>query len=254
MGGKESLNRFLPYEIVASQLGDWKPDLIVCVDAMTNWVSKPNAGCPVVTIGTDAHCLNDHYEHARKISDVFFNMHKFYMREGDVYLPYAFDVGAHYPDPSVEKSYDCVCIGMNYAHRSKLVEAVRATGATVLYENGPVFDEYREMNNKARIGLNIASSQDLNARVFELMAMKLCPVINRVPDLSEFFTEGVDYVGFDTAEEAAYKVKKLLETPKAIESISRQACEGVWEVTSAGYPVHSYDQRVHDLLKHMEMI
>lgn len=254
LGGKEALNKWHDYNIVKMQLGDWEPDLIVTVDAMCNWIARPDVRCPVVTIGTDAHCLNDYYTHARSVSDKFFNMHKFYMKPGDEYLPYAFDPTVHYWEPESEKTSDCVCIGMAYKHRTQLVDAVRATGASVIYENGPIFDEYREINNKANIGLNVASSQDLNARVFELMAMHLCPVINNVPDLKEFFTEGVDYVGFYTPEEAAYKVKKLLETPEAVESIAEQAYDNVWRYTMDGYPVHSYDQRVHDLLRFMGMI
>lgn len=254
LGGKERLNSWHNYNAVKMQLGDWKPDLIITVDSMCNWESRPSVDCPVVTIGTDSHCLNDYYTHSREVSDKFFNMHEFYLRDGDYPLPYAFDPTVHYPMPEVEKTHDCVCIGMAYKHRTQLVETIRAVGASVIYENGPIFDEYREENNKAKIGLNIASSQDLNARVFELMAMGLCPVINNVPDLSKHFTEGVDYVGFDTTEEAAYKVKKLLETPEAIKSISKQAHDSVWELGINGFPTHSYDARLQELLQVMGMI
>jgi len=251
-GGFEACNKLVPFASVAFQLGDWKPDLVIAVDAMCNWVSRPGVSCPVITIGTDAHCLNQHYQHARSISDMFINMHNHYKMPGDYFLPYAFDPTVHYPVQE-EKTSDCACIGMAYPHRTKLVQALRAKGISVIYENGPVFDEYRTLQNQASIGINYSSELDLNARVFELMAMGMCPVVNNVPDMGLFFTDGVDYVGFDTVEDAVYKVEMLLKTPQAIASIGRQAKDGVWEISSDGYPVHSYDQRVCDLLKMVGM-
>lgn len=251
-GGVEKLNQLVPYSAIEYQMGDWKPDLIVAVDAMCNWTGRPNVGCPVVTIGTDSHCLD--YDHARSISDKFFNMHKHYMKHGDINLPYAFDPDVHYKIEGAEKKFDAGCVGMGYKHRTDLMNALRSAGLSVYYENGPVFDEYREVQNQCKIGVNYSSELDMNARVFELMAMGVCPLINKVPDLDEFFTEGVDYVGFTSIEEAVYKAQKLIETPAAIESIARQAYDAVWGFSEDLYPAHSYDQRVQDLMKIMGMV
>ena len=47
----------------------------------------------------------------------------------------------------------------------------------------------------------------MTARVFEIMAMKLVPVLNRLPGLDELgFEEGQHYLGFSDMDEAVEKV------------------------------------------------
>ena len=157
------------YDLVrANLLDEWIPDLILTIDAGICWSGKPQEGI-VAHVATDSHCLD--YSFQRTISDKFFNMHKTYMQEKDIWLPYAFCSQTCYADSTVSKDVDAVLIGMPYENRTRLVEALRQKGVSVLFENGPIFDEYRHLNNRATIGLNWSSLQDLNCRVFELMAM-----------------------------------------------------------------------------------
>jgi hypothetical protein len=67
-------------------------------------------------------------------------------------------------------------------------------GLKVHYSIGHIFDEYREINNKSKVGLNWSSRLDLNARAFELPAMGICPVQNTVPDMKNFFVAGEHYL------------------------------------------------------------
>jgi hypothetical protein len=224
------------YDMVKPKLDGWIPDLIVTVDAGTNWTSKPQDGY-VVTVATDPHVLN--YDHQRKISDKFFNMQLCYSQPEDVYLPYAYDPTVHYPT-NTEKDTDAVLIGMPYQNRFNWVNELRKHGVSVIFENAPVFDEYRELANRARIGLNWSSMNDLNARSFETPAMKLYPVMNLVPDMEQFeFTKRCwKFRDFQEAVEAVVWAK---DHPKEAEEDAQAVYEAVLP--------HTYDARVEQLLK-----
>ena len=239
----------VPYALVKAHLGDWIPDLVLCVDAGINWTQKPTDGI-VASVFTDGHCLD--YSHARAISDKSFNMHPKYAQAGDVELHYAFDPGVHYAT-STEKDTDAVLIGMPYngpySFRIDLVNALRNRGVSVLFENGPIFDEYRELNNRARIGLNWSSLGDMNARVFELMAMKLCPVIDRCDDLDKMgFVEGQHYLGFSNLEEAVVRVLWAKGNPDEAEAIALSAYNKVNQDNL------TYDKLVDVVLKEFNLV
>jgi len=207
MGGQEMIGREALYPQVENVLGDWKPDMVLTLDAGIRWAVKPKVDCPVVHVATDPHALN--YDKPRGYSDIFFNMQKSYSVEGDIYLPYAYDDTWCYPEPQ-EKIYDVALIGMPYGQRVSLVNRIRNAGYTVAFENGAIFDEYRTINNQAKIGLNWSSLDDLNCRVFEIMGMGLIPVINRVTDLPLHFEEGQHYFGFSSEDEAMTKIREAL--------------------------------------------
>lgn len=208
LGGSDMIGREVIYQQVKTLMGDWTPDMVLTVDAGIRWVNKPPVDCPVVHVATDPHALN--YDKPRGYSDFFFNMQKVYSKEGDIYLPYAYDDTWCYPEPQ-EKIYDVALIGMPYPQRVSLVERLRKMGIKVAFENHAVFDEYRTLNNKAKIGLNWSSLDDLNCRVFEIMGMGLIPVINRVTDLPLHFEENKHYLGFSTEDEAVSKIELALQ-------------------------------------------
>jgi len=239
----------VPYDFVKSKFpADWKPDLILTIDAGINWSDKPSEDNSIVaTVATDSHCLS--YSHARNISDYFFNMHPFYIpyyldeNIKDIPLPYAFDPGIMYP-MDIEKEYDAVLVGMPYPQRVQWVNELEKNNVSVIFKNGPIFDEYRELNNKASIGLNWASEKDLNCRVFELMAMKLCPVINYVPDLERLgFTDRVHYIGFSNLSEAVDGVLFAKNNPDTALEIANAAYNKVY------YENHTFDSRINTILE-----
>lgn len=239
---KPGLNVKINYELVRAQIPDkWKPDLILTVDGGANWKYRPSEGI-VVTVATDTHCVD--YTHAREVSDYFFNMHPHYSIPSDKLLSYAYDPGTHYPMSDVEKDTDAVLIGMPYQHRVDWVNRLRADGVSVIFENSPVFDEYRELANKARIGLNWASMEDTNARVYESLAMRLCLVTNRTPDLERAGLEdGRHYLGFDNLEEAVSKVLYAKNNPEICDMIANV---GYQFVTQNKF---TYDRLMDDILR-----
>jgi len=214
------------WEVVKGRL-PWKPDLVLNVDANFHFSTKPNA--PYYVVATDPHCLSDWYVPVRKIADKFFNMQGTpYIQPGDVWLPYAFDPTAHYLVDTVSKEYDCSIIGLHYPQRDEWVRRLREKGVTVNYRIGDIFDEYREENNRAWIGLNWSSLQDVTARVFEIMAMRMVPVLNRLPGLDELgFGDGRHYLGFSTMDEAVEKVMWAKANPEFAKQIALEAYQYV---------------------------
>ena len=124
------------YDLIRANLPpSWNPDLVITIDAGVNWKNKPSEGY-VVTIGTDPHVLD--YDHARGISDKFFNMQECYSRPNDIYLPYAYSVYDHFPSHTVSRDVDAVLIGMPYPNRMDWVNGLRQ------------MDMLRQLNNVSR--------------------------------------------------------------------------------------------------------
>jgi spore maturation protein CgeB len=118
----------------------------------------------------------------------------------------------------------------------------------VIYELGPIFDEYRQLNCRARIGLNWSSQKDVCARVLEIMGMKRVPVINRVPDLEKMgLVENVHYYGFDGIRDACEKVDYVLAHPEEAQVVAENAYRKV-------VAEDTWDLRVEFLLKQCGLI
>ena len=69
-------------------------DLWLEVDAGFYLDPRPETGI-VAHVATDPHALS--YDRQRQLADYFFNMQTPYMKNGDIYLPYAYDPTVHYP-------------------------------------------------------------------------------------------------------------------------------------------------------------
>jgi spore maturation protein CgeB len=87
-----------------------------------------------------------------------------------------------------------------------------------------------------------SSLQDLAARVFEIMGMGLCPVINRVPDLTPIFEENVHYLGFSSLEEAIDKFEMAAKDGELRRRMGRMASDQV-------HLVSTWDVRIAQLLQ-----
>lgn len=240
MFDKSHLNKEISWSAVKPQLDGWTPDIVFNTDAMCHWDKKPDVGV-VVTVGTDPHVLGDWYQKPRQYSDFFFCMQKYYEKSGDIYLPYAYSTYDHFPAEKPGNAYDVACIGMLYPNRIQLRDALNAAGYNTMFANGAVFDEARALYHQSRIGISWSSLQDLIARVFEIMAMGLVPIVNRVPDLPLHFQEGKHYLGFDTVSEALEKVKLVKENPEMGDTIRNNALAAVTN--------HNYDNRVSFILE-----
>ena len=234
----------------------WKPDLIINVDAGFHLTTKPDV--PYYVVATDPHVLGEWYAQVRPLADKFFNMQGTpYIQPNDVWLPYAFDPQCHFPISQegyhnlggervygfLEKEYACSIVGLHYPQRDEWVSRLRAKGVKVNYRIGDIYDEYCEENNKAWIGLNWSSLQDVTARVFEIMAMRLVPVINRLPGLDELgFEDGRHYLGFSNMDEAVEKVLWAKNNPDFSKQIALEAYQFVHNHDM------TYDNRIRQIL------
>jgi hypothetical protein len=169
-----------------------------------------------------------------------------YMKDGDIWLPYAYDPVWHrYIQPEEHTyQYDFGIIGALYENRTRLVNALRSAGFSVYAPGfGVVYKEAREQYALCRSGLNYSSEKDLCARVFELAAMGLCPVVNRVPDLEKIgFREGVSYFGFDNVAQGVAAAVKAADCWKQIGYGAH-----LWIQDGK----HTWDDRVETILSYM---
>lgn len=230
------------WEMISRKVGS-DFDLVLNVDAGFHLTSKPNV--PYAVVLTDPHVLESWYAGVRPLADRVFNMQRFYMKDGDVHLPYACSPDHHYAMSDVEKIYDACLIGLHYEQRDRLVNALRGRGINIYYDLGKIYDEYRVLNNQSKIGLNWSSSMDINARTFEIMAMRQLPVINKLPHLGELGLEdGRHYLGFDGVDDAVNQVEFALAHPELSKMVANEAYQHVHEN-------HTYEKRVEQIFQEM---
>jgi hypothetical protein len=225
----------VPISFVENQLPQ-KPDLWLQIDAGFHLEGKPQNGKNVI-VATDPHVLN--YEKQRTFADTFYCMQACYAKDGDLYLPYAYDQIYHAPEEQ-ERLFDVCLLGLHYAQRNLLVDRLRQNGVKVYYDLGPCFDEARAIYNQAPIGINWSSKDDLTARVFELLGMRRLAVANNVSDLSRFFRDGKDLITFSGLEEAVEKILHYLANEDQLKTIADQGYETVRP--------HTWDARVCQIL------
>lgn len=226
----------VPISYIERQL-PWQPDLWLQVDAGYHFKGKPGHGKNVI-VGTDPHCLD--YTAQRGLADTFYCMQACYSKPGDMYLAYAYDPEAHYPEEQ-PRNYDAVLMGLHYENRDRLVSELRKRGVNVYYDLGPVFDERRALECQAPISLAWSSRDDLIARVFEGMAMGRLMVTNRVPDLSRFFQEDEDLIAFSSLGEAVERVMYYLDYPEEARAIAKAGREAV--------AMHTWDDRIQIIIE-----
>ena len=228
-------------------LKPWEPDLWLEANAGLMSQGAPVSGKYAV-IGTDPHVLGQIYNALRPRAEFFFGMQSPYLGPGDILLPYAYDPIWHSPSPIPMKDrvYDAALIGLQYASRTKLVNALRSRGLNVFYDLGLVYAEARDIYHNTRVGFNWSSLQDTTARVYELMAMGTVPVLNRVPDLMRMFKDGIDFIGFNELNEAVDAIEFYARNPVEAEALSAQAKEAVKE--------HTWDARMETVLQEVGLL
>lgn len=231
-------NPIMSYEVVQANC-PFKPDLWLEVNAGLKPVGRPDGLYAIV--GTDPHVLN--YSPLRRQCDHFFCMQKPYMVAGDHWLPYAYDPIWHSgsPIPFEDREYDAALIGLAYQNRKLLVHTLRASGLNVYFELGPAYDDARTIYHNTKVGFNWSSLRDTTARVFELMALGVVPVLNRVPDLVEMFDDRKDFIGFDRLPQAVDAIQHALANPDESRRIINNATEAVRP--------HTWDARVTQILE-----
>ena len=235
----------IDYNSVKIYLGDWKPDLIINTSSTCYWKDKPTDGYSVA-IAIDPHVLN--YDHARSVSDKFFNMQKVYSKEGDIYLPYAYDPTVHYEDDNQSKIYDVCMVGLEYQHRVQLMNELRNRGLRCHISTGPIFDDYRKIYSQSHIGINWSSLDDLNARAFETPMMSI-PVMNHVTDMEQFpfFLKSTQFLsdnsGGNNSKHVLGAVERIMNIMDDLEGFKERTMQMREQMF-----YETYDKRVQQIL------
>jgi spore maturation protein CgeB len=168
-----------------------------------------------------------------------------YMKNGDIYLPYAYDPTVHYPDESAT-IFDVCMVGLHYELRNQLVNRLRNEKLRVYYGIGPIFDEYRIKYNTSTVGINWSSKLDMNARVWELAAMGIPAVQNTVPDMKTFFVPNDHYLEFTDVDSAVSQVMWALANPSEAQEMADAAYRKVQP--------HTWDARIAQILDRVGLI
>lgn len=187
------------------------PDLWIDVNA-GQWLSgKPKNGIRT-TFLTDPHVLSGIYKNIVHNYQYIFNPQKSYWLNmpNEHYVPYAADSGWYHPLQGVEKTIDVSLIGNIYQNRILLFNELDNRRYATQFGLGLAKDDANLVYNKSKIGVNWSSLLDITARVFELPATGVIPVINRVPYLTDFFVENEDYIGFSDLTEVINKISDIV--------------------------------------------
>lgn len=101
--------------------------------------------------------------------------------------------------------------GSVFDERRVYLEAVSMVGNGYIGQSPP--DAMYAIYGQSRSVFNPPVRNDLNMRVFEAMAAGSVLVTKRLRDngMEDLFTEGVHFLGYDTPEEAAWTVRRVME-------------------------------------------
>lgn len=193
-------------------------NLVVQCDA--NFFLTGYIDCPNVCYAIDNHVAR--YDETE--FELFFGAHSWGYHSQDsnfVWMPCAYSPESHYEIKGFDKRADAAFVGVPYAHRAELLQALAPFGAVVAAV-GLLGSEYNEFYNQARIGVCLSACGDVPMRVFENAAQGLLVFCDRQRDLPKLgLVEGDDYVAFDSIPEAVDKFRYLLSRPDEVERIAK---------------------------------
>lgn len=232
-----------PTIYIENQFQDIKIDLWLDVNAGFYLEGQPKNGVRA-TFLTDPHQFRQWYDNIKHNYTYTFNPQTPYASPNEIYLPYAADSEWHIPvNPPLEKIYDVALVGNYYPHRVDLMNTLKSNGKRTFFELGFGREDAQQIYAQSIIGINWSSMQDLTARVFELASMGIVPLVNRVPDLPGLFQENVDYIGFDTKEQAMVQIDYILNNPEIAKEIGNNARNNIINNN------HTWDNRAKTILE-----
>jgi glycosyltransferase involved in cell wall biosynthesis len=127
-----------------------------------------------------------------------------------MWLPLAANPEYHKPYNEV-KEYDCIALWHNCGERIEYADlALKSFHAYVGWVDGL---EYSRWLSRSRCGLNLSRSNEVTLRVFEVMAVGIPLITDRVPGLPGLFKEDTHYLGFDTRPEMIRQIEWVLNNP-----------------------------------------
>jgi len=168
--------------------------------------------------------------------------------EPEAYLdPDSFNRNKPEPYNFLTKKYDVCFIGhINSANRKDSLDRLFREFPNFYYGQR-LFNEAAEKYAQSKIVFNISMLDDLNMRVFEVLGSRSFLLTNHLPDIDEFFKEGVHLATYKTMDEMVEKAKYYLAHDDEREKIAQAGFEEVMKH-------HTIDHRVGTMLSHMKTL
>lgn len=246
-----------PVNLRVVALADFEPDLVVGISGLGGDPlpeSMSAFACPTAYITVDTWQCILNYPESRQYDYVFAAQREFVPRLNAIgarnvqWLPLACAPDHHYPidtPPDADVAFAGSLVSDIHTRRRAVVEAVAARHRLALHENA-FGDEACRLYARGRLGLNHCAVDEINMRVFEVMAMKRPLLVNRGParnGLLELFEDARDLVLYDGVDDVASVAARYLADSDACRRIAHNGYE---EVLSR----HTYDHRVAEILRH----
>ena len=218
--GEDGLTNILPFKPIS--LKDYHPSLYVT---------------------SDTHLGFDYrLQKAREFDNVFCNQKRAVeeFKEAGVvakWLPHAVEPMAYPAEPEAIKKYDIGFVGfVTFPKRVDMLDTLFKAFPNFWFGQ-KLFEEAAAIYRQSRIVFNTACVDDVNMRVFEVLATKSFLLTEWVPTLDELFIDGVHLVTYKTMDEAIEKAKYYLEHEDEREKIAEAGYKLTMEL-------HTYKQRI----------
>ncbi|MGA8849118.1 MAG: glycosyltransferase [Dehalococcoidia bacterium] len=141
------------------------------------------------------------------------------------------------PLPHIPKRFDVSFVGTIYPERHNLLSELRELGVSVqVFDNDwgrnmLTLNDLVRVTNESKINLNLTAAaqslgmRQMKGRMFEVTQCGGFLLTEYAPDLERYFEVGLEVISFDTAAEAAKKIRYYLEHPDEREAIAARGYE-----------------------------
>ena len=225
--GEDALKELIPYEIL------FPPD-------------------PSVYWCSDSHIGFDYrLDTARKFSHVFVAQKEAveqFAREGvkAEWLPHAVEPLAYPKQERSIKEFDVCFVGhINNQKRIDFLDRMFREFPKFYYGQ-QLFEKAAEKFGRSKISLNIAHSNDVNMRNFEIMGSGSFMLTEYVPSMEELFQDGIHCAWYHDFDEAVDKAKFYLENDDLREKIAQKGYELMMERNTIDHRVDRMLEVVND--------
>ena len=203
---------------------------------------------PSAYVTSDTH-LGFEYrlEKAKEFDYVFCNQERAVREFGDRgvearWLPHAVEPRAYPNTPECIKKYDIGFVGfVTFEKRADALDRIYREFPNFFYGQR-LFEEAAEVYRKSRIVFNTSAKDDVNMRLFEVLATGSFLLTEHVPTIGDFgLVDGQHFVSYLDLDDAVDKAKYFIKNEDKREKIAKDGMEAVL----AG---HTYQHRAKEVL------
>lgn len=235
--GEDGLKGLIPYKMIDCP----HPNIYWCSDTHIN---DPKFG----------NSYPYRLEMAKKFDKVFVAQKRAveeFKRDGieAEWMPHAFEPQAYPKINFANKDYDVCFVGhINTQNRIDFLDRMFKEFPNFFYGQRR-FEEAAEKFCKSKIVLNIAMTDDINMRNFEIMGTGSFCLTNWIPTIEELFEDGKHLVLYKSFDEAVDKAKYYLSHDSEREKIAQAGYEEVMAKHTIDHRTNRILDAVNNLIK-----